>query len=194
MKSIAVFCGSSEGNLPIYSEQAAQVGTYLAKQGIRLVYGGGKNGLMGVVANAALQAGGEVLGVIPHFMAPKEVAHKGLSQLLWVDSMHERKQKMFEISDGFIAMPGGFGTLDELFEIVTWAQLGLHRYPIGLLNVQGYFNPLLQFADQIVAHGFTSAATRSCVLHAEEIDALIQIMKAYQYPEGSQWLKHTDQT
>jgi uncharacterized protein (TIGR00730 family) len=135
MKSVTVFCGSSSGSNSVYATQAMLLGTALAHRKIRLIYGGAKIGLMGIIADAVLKEGGEVVGILPQFLSSKEIAHRGLTQLIMVDSMHERKTKMHELSDGVIALPGGFGTLEELFEMLTWAQLGLHQNPIGLLNV-----------------------------------------------------------
>src|SRR5918993_1835297 len=154
MKSVAIFCGSSSGTDPLYKVQATALGITLAHQRIEIIYGGAKVGLMGAVADAALSAGGKVTGVIPRFLRSKEIAHTDLTELIMVESMHERKTKMHELCDGIIALPGGFGTLEELFEILTWAQLGLHKKPIGLLDVQGYFDPLLSFLDHAMDQGF----------------------------------------
>ncbi len=147
MKRIVVFCGSSGGHDPVFAAQAFRVGQYLAEHGIELVYGGAKVGLMGAVADGTLQAGGRVTGVLPRFLRTKEVAHEHLSELMLVDTMHERKLKMHELSDGVIAMPGGYGTLEELFEMLTWGQLGLHAKPVGLLNTDGFYDHLLAMAD-----------------------------------------------
>lgn len=154
IQRICVFAGSQPGYRPVYAEQADRLGRLLAELGIGVVYGGGSVGLMGVLADAALDGGAEVIGVIPEVLMIREVTHTGLSELRVVGSMHERKALMAELSDAFIAMPGGFGTLDELFEVVTWAQLGLHRKPVGLLNVEGYYDPLLALIERAIAEGF----------------------------------------
>ena len=161
---LCVFCGSREGTDPRFAAAARELGTQLAQDGIGVVYGGGRIGLMGLVADAALAAGGEVIGVIPAALAEREVAHQGLSQLHIVDSMHERKALMNELSAGFIALPGGFGTFEEFCEVVTWSQLGIHRKPCGLLNVAGYFDPLIAMFDRAVELGFISDDNRAIVL------------------------------
>ncbi|MQY50212.1 TIGR00730 family Rossman fold protein [Rhodocyclus tenuis] len=154
VSAVAVFCGSSSGTQAIYDEKARETGRLLAERGIRLVYGGGRVGLMGAVADAALAAGGEVVGVMPEALVEREIAHKSLSHLHVVGSMHERKALMAELSDAFVALPGGAGTLEELFEQWTWAQLGVHAKPCGLLNVAGYFDPLLAMAQHMSGEGF----------------------------------------
>ena len=151
MKSICVYCGSSASNEPAYIEAGKNLGKLLGESGQRLVYGGASIGIMGAIADATLEAGGEVLGVMPNSLVELEVQHEGLTELIVVDSMHERKAKMVEQSDGFIALPGGFGTLDELFETLTWAQLGYHDKPVGVLNVSGYFDALFEFLNNAVA-------------------------------------------
>jgi len=172
-KRICVFCGSSPGRRPAFAAAAAELGTRLARDGVGLVYGGGSVGLMGTVADAALAAGGEVLGVIPDMLAGKEVAHPGLTRLYLVKSMHERKALMAEMSDAFVALPGGFGTLDELFEAITWGQLGLHRKPIGLLDVEGYFAPLVSFVDRAVEDGFVRPPYRGLFVVGASVDGLL---------------------
>ena len=179
MKSIAVFCGSSGGRDPVYAAAAAALGTGLAREGIRLVYGGAQVGLMGVLADAVLQGGGKVTGIIPAFLGEKEIAHKGLTELLMVQSMHERKYRMQELADGIIALPGGYGTLDELFEMLTWAQLGLHRKPIGLLNTAGFYDPLLSMIDHMRAQGFLQAINQDRVLVDREASALLNKMNQF---------------
>lgn len=164
MKRVAVFCGSSKGSNPVYVQAAGLLGRALVERGWGLVYGGGQIGLMGVLADAVLAAGGEVIGVIPEALALKEVAHDGLTDLRVVTSMHERKAMMAELSDAFIAMPGGFGTFEEFCEIVTWAQLGMHVKPCGLLNVNGFFDPLLALFDRGVTEGFIRPQHRALVL------------------------------
>jgi uncharacterized protein (TIGR00730 family) len=160
MPRIAVFCGASVGNDPIYREVAERVGRAIVERGFGVVYGGGHVGLMGIVADAAMKAGGEVIGVIPRFMEKAEEAHRGVTELILVDSMHERKLKMHALSDAVIALPGGFGTLDELFELLTWRQLKLHAQPLGLLNVKGFFDPLLAQQERMAQEGFLHGDTR----------------------------------
>ena len=173
MKSICVYCGSSIGAKAIYAERAAALGARLAREGLVLVYGGGDVGLMGVVADAALAGGGEVIGVIPEQLVGWEVAHRGLTRLDVVASMHERKARMFDLSDGFVALPGGFGTLDEMFEMLTWRQLGLGTKPCAFLDVDGYYVPLMAMLDRMLAEGFLREEHRSGLWHGEDIDALI---------------------
>jgi len=194
LKSISVFCGSSKGDLPEFEQAAHNLGLFLAKNNIRLVYGGGKVGLMGVVANAVLHAGGKVTGVIPEFMMPKEVAHEGLTELILVDSMHSRKLKMFELSDGIIALPGGFGTLDELFEILTWAQLGLHQKPTGLLNVANYYDHLLTFIDNIEDRQFLKSDNKHLLLSSPSLEDLWLQMLHYKAPDLGRWMNTIQKT
>lgn len=179
MKSICVFCGSRLGSKPIYRETAKSVGQLIARQQLRLVYGGGNIGLMGVVADAVLEHGGEVVGVIPGHLQEKEVGHAGLTELHVVSTMHERKALMANLSDAFIALPGGFGTFEEFCEILTWAQLDLHRKPCGLLNVDGFYDPLLTLFDRAVDDGFLRPEYRSMVLTATDADELLMRMRAY---------------
>jgi uncharacterized protein (TIGR00730 family) len=183
-KSICVFAGSSPGAAPQFAEVARDLGRELALRGHGLVYGGGNVGLMGVVADAALAAGGHVTGVIPEFLVDRELAHRGLSRLEVVRSMHERKDTMAQLSDGFVALPGGFGTLEELFEVVTWAQLGLHDKPCGVLNVGGYYDSLLAFLDGAVTAQFVKNVHRSMLLVAAEARALLDRFDAYVAPAG----------
>lgn len=173
MRRICVFCGSSPGNAPAYAALAQSVGEGLARRGIGVVYGGGRVGLMGVVADSALDAGGEVIGVIPQAMVDRELAHRGVSELRIVGTLHERKAVMAELSDAFIALPGGLGTLEELAEVVSWAQLGLHAKPIGLLGVGGYWADLLRWLDGAVAAGFIAPANRGLILEASNLDELL---------------------
>jgi uncharacterized protein (TIGR00730 family) len=173
---LCVFCGSRTGDDPRFAQAAVEVGTLLARQDIGVVYGGGRVGLMGILADAALAAGGEVIGVIPQSLAEREVAHSGLTQLHVVESMHERKALMAELSAGFIALPGGFGTLEEFCEVITWSQLGIHGKPCGLLNVAGYFDHLIGMFDYAQARGFISAANRTIVIEADKPDGLIERM------------------
>lgn len=179
MKSICVFCGSRLGSKPIYRETAKSVGQLIAQQQLRLLYGGGNIGLMGVVADAVLEYGGEVVGVIPGHLQEKEVGHAGLTELHVVSTMHERKALMANLSDAFIALPGGFGTFEEFCEILTWAQLDLHRKPCGLLNVDGFYDPLLTLFDRAVDDGFLRPEYRSMVLTATDADELLMRMRAY---------------
>lgn len=181
IRSVCIFCGASMGRLDDYRQAASAVGTLLARRNLKLVYGGGNVGLMGVVANACLDAGGTVTGVIPKALVGREVdgdpvEHTGISQLEIVDSMHTRKARMAALSDAFIALPGGFGTLEELFEVLTWSQLGFHSKPVGLLNVAGYFQPLLDLCDRAVTEGFLRPDSRSLLLsHADPVALLDQI-------------------
>src|SRR4051794_11705814 len=179
---ICVFCGSSTGTDPVYAEQAAALGKLLAERGIGLVYGGASVGIMGVVADAALAAGGEVIGVIPQHLMRVEIAHDGLSELHVTADMHERKAKMAELSDGFLALPGGAGTLEELAEVWTWAQLGLHRKPIGLVDVAGYYRPLREFADHMVTEGFLRPQHRDLILVDPDPATLLDAFEAYEPP------------
>ncbi len=189
IKSIAVFCGSSSGANPIYEQKAIELGAYLGANGFHLVYGGGNIGLMGKIANATLDAGGKVTGVLPHFLNKKEVGHVALSKLILVDSMHERKQKIEQLSDAFIAMPGGFGTLEEASEMLTWAQLGLHQKPIGLYNINGFYNSLLTQLDAMVAEGFLKLQNREMVLEDTDPSKLIESLKSYTPVSVLKWLK-----
>lgn len=188
MKRICVFCGSSPGASPAYASAAARLGSTLAKRGLGLVYGGASVGLMGVLADAALEAGGSVVGVIPVGLARKEIAHEGLTALRIVGSMHERKAVMAELSDAFVALPGGMGTLDELFEIVTWAQLGLHSKPCGLLDVGGYFSHLLAFLDRAVEERFVKPAHRAFIQVEDEPERLLDAFARWRAPVVEKWL------
>ena len=183
MRRICVFCGSSVGARPAYSEAASLMGALLAKRGIGLVYGGGRLGLMGLVADAARSAGGEVIGVIPQTMVQQERAHTGLTELRVVASMHERKATMSDLADAFIAMPGGYGTLEEFCEVLTWTQLGLQRKPCGILNVCGYFDPLLNLFDQAVAERFLRTEHRALVLADQNPASLLDRLLQYKVPQ-----------
>ncbi|MDR3614008.1 MAG: TIGR00730 family Rossman fold protein [Candidatus Obscuribacterales bacterium] len=189
IKRLCVFCGSSPGAKPEYVAAATAVGTYMAKKGIGLVYGGGRVGLMGAVADAALAAGGEVLGVIPQALFEKEIAHPGLTQLCVVGSMHERKAHMADLSDAFMALPGGFGTFEELFEVITWSQLGVHRKAFGLLNTLGFYNELLSFCDTAMNEKFINPVDRQLVLANAEPEKLVDILSVHQVPASTKWLK-----
>ncbi|KGE14798.1 TIGR00730 family Rossman fold protein [Sphingobacterium deserti] len=189
LKSIVVFCASSYGNTTVYREQAAHVGKVFAERGIQLVYGGGKVGLMGTVANAALDAGGSVIGVIPHFLNSKEREHTGVTKLITVETMHDRKRIMNEHADGVIALPGGFGTLEELFEMITWAQLGLHKKPVGLLNTNGFYTNLIKFIDHMVDEGLLRTENRAMLLVGETIEELLGKMESHEPPTVTKWIE-----
>ncbi|NRA49047.1 MAG: TIGR00730 family Rossman fold protein [Phaeodactylibacter sp.] len=190
MQSALVFCGANSGNNPIYAETAKATGKMLAEQGVRLVYGAGKVGLMGEVAEGALQAGGEVIGVIPFFLRKAEVCHEGLSHLYVVDSMHERKIKMAQLSDTVIVLPGGYGTLDEVFEMLTLAQLGQGAHPICFLNLNRYFDLLLQQLDQMEQEGFLKPIHRQLSLTASSLPEMFQKLEAYEAPpKEGKWIK-----
>jgi len=193
MQSICVFCASSLGENEIYAKTAREVGKMLAEEKLRLIYGAGNVGLMGQVADAAMAHGGQVTGVIPDFLVRKEVAHLNLTELIIVDTMHTRKSRMAELSDGFITLPGGFGTMDELCEILTWAQLGLHRKPIGILNVNGYYDALLQLFDRMTHDKLLRTENRAMVLVDTEPRALLRKMRQYQPPVVEKWLKNEEQ-
>lgn len=176
MKSLLVYCGASTGSNPVYAETARHLGYLLAGKKIRLIYGGGSIGLMGIIADAVLEKGGEVTGVIPHFLNKQEVGHTGLTQLHLVESMHDRKALMEKLSDAVVALPGGFGTLDELFEMLTWSQLGLHAKPVALLNVNGYFDGLIAQLDRMEQENFLKKETRSRLLVFTSSDELLSAL------------------
>ncbi|MEL6309572.1 MAG: TIGR00730 family Rossman fold protein [Chloroflexota bacterium] len=180
MKRICVFCGASEGNDVAYKEAADAMGTALAENGIDLVYGGGNKGLMGKVADATIDNGGRAFGVIPKALVDREEAHKRLSEQFVVNTMHERKMMMATLSDGFIAMPGGFGTLEEFIEIITWAKLGFHKKPCALLNIKGFYDPLLSYFDQLVDEGFVKGNMRELVLQGDSPISVLEAMQAFQ--------------
>ena len=188
MRSVCVFCGSRPGNDPAYAAGARRLGRTLAEEGITLVYGGGRVGLMGVVADTILDADGEVTGVIPKALVEREIAHSGLTDLRVVGSMHERKALMSELSEGFIALPGGTGTLEEFFEVLTWAQLGEHEKPCGLLNLAGYYDPLVALFDHMVAKGFLSEGYRATVLVETEPEPLLDAFAHYSPPDAVKWI------
>ena len=188
MKSICVYCGSNAGSKPAYTERAIALGDRIAKEGLQLVYGGGNVGLMGIVADAVLEHGGEVIGVIPQQLVDWEVAHKGVTRLEVVDSMHTRKQRMFELSDGFVALPGGFGTLDEMFEMLTWRQLGLGRKPCAFLDANDFWQPLMTMLDTMVRERFLHPEQRQDMWHGGDIDALFAWMRDYRPAQADKWL------
>jgi uncharacterized protein (TIGR00730 family) len=187
MKRVCVYCGSSPGNRPDYADLARELGRTLAARGLGLVYGGGHVGLMGTLADAVLAAGGEVTGIIPQRLVDAEVAHHGLTSLEIVGSMHERKARMAELADAFIALPGGFGTLDELFEILTWAQLGLHGKPCGLIDFDGYYAPLVTWADSAVRAGFVRPAHRKLLMVDTDIARLLDRLADHDPTPVSKW-------
>ncbi len=189
---ICVFCGSSSGNAPAFAAAARALGSLMAARGVGLVYGGGNVGLMGILADAVLADGGEAVGVIPAALVDRELAHARLTELHIVDTMHQRKQRMHDLSDGFIALPGGFGTLDELFEALTWAQLGMHQKPVGLLDVDGFWEPLRALVAQQLAAGFVRPAHASMLLHATSPEALLEAFAGYRAPELPKWIERRD--
>ena len=192
MKRVCVYCGSSTGNQPIYREMAETMGGLLARRGIGLVYGGGNVGLMGVIADAALAGGGEVIGVIPRSLADREIAHDGVTDLRVVESMHTRKALMADLSDAFIAMPGGVGTFEEFFEAVTWTQLGLHRKPCGLLNVGGFYSPLAAFIDQAVTEGFIKPIHRAAIVVDDNPERLLNSLATIKLPDVPKWIRRDE--
>jgi uncharacterized protein (TIGR00730 family) len=188
LDTVCVFCAANPGHNPSYRTHAAEFGRYLAKRGQRIVFGGGRTGLMGALAEGALSAGGHITGVMPRHLVEREVAHTGLTELRVVESMHERKTLLSSLSDGFIAMPGGLGTMEELFEIWTWGQLGLHRKPYGLLNINGFFDPLLTFLDHAVSEGFLGAVNRQMLAVNDDAAALLDMMEQMQPPVVRTWI------
>ena len=183
MKRICVYCGSNPGRIPDYVEAAGVLGAELAARGIGLVYGGASVGVMGAVANAVLENGGSAIGVIPHSLATKEIAHPALDELFVVESMHERKAKMAELSSGFIALPGGWGTFEELFEMLTWAQLGFHEKPVGLLNIASYYDHLNAFLDHAIAEQFVKEQYRPMIMMRDSAAALLDDFEVYRAPK-----------
>ena len=188
MQAVCVYCGSNAGNKPAYTERAIALGTRIAREKLTLIYGGGNVGLMGMLADAALEAGGEVIGVIPEQLVGWEVAHHDITRLEVVANMHERKARMFDLSDGFIALPGGFGTLDEMFEMLTWRQLGLGDKPCAFLDVDGFYAPLIAMMDRMVEERFLHQDQRRDLWHGDDIDDLFAWMRAYQPARSSKWL------
>jgi uncharacterized protein (TIGR00730 family) len=188
MRRICVFCGSSEGSRPEYRAATEQLGAELVRRNMGLVYGGGNVGLMGVLADAVLGAGGEAIGVIPENLMAREVGHRGLTKLHIVGSMHERKALMADLSDAFVALPGGFGTLEEFCEVVTWSQLGLHAKPCGILNVMGFYTPLLEMFNHAVAERFLKPENRALVLARESPADLLQAVEAWRPVRVEKWL------
>lgn len=192
MKSICVFCGSNFGTKPAYVTTAKRTGQAMVERGLALVYGGGKVGLMGALADAVLEQGGTVIGVMPRALVEKEIAHHGLTQLHVVGSMHERKALMADLADGFIALPGGFGTFEEFCEILTWAQLGYHRKPCGLLNVENFYDPLLNLFNHSANEGFIRAEHRSMVLVERNPARLLRLFENYEPPALPKWVERDE--
>ncbi|MGA7631920.1 MAG: TIGR00730 family Rossman fold protein [Terriglobales bacterium] len=188
MKRICVFCGSSPGSRPEYRAAAEEMGAELVRKNVALVYGGGDVGLMGIIADAVLKAGGQVQGIIPENLMAREIGHKGLTKLHVVRSMHERKALMADLSDAFIAMPGGFGTLEEFFEVLTWTQLGLHAKPCGMLNVLGFYTPLLAMLDHAVEEGFLKQENRTLVLVRESPADLLRALEEWRPVRVEKWI------
>ena len=188
MKRVCVYCGSRPGSDPRFATKAAALGKRLASEQLTLVYGGGNVGLMGIVADSVLAGGGEVIGVIPQQLVDWEVAHRGVTRLEVVDSMHTRKARMFELSDGFVALPGGFGTLDEMFEMLTWRQLGLGKKPCAFLDVAGFWQPLMTMLDTMVRERFLHAEQRQDMWHGDDINTLLEWMRGYVPAQADKWL------
>jgi len=193
MRRLCVFCGSKVGNRPIYTEQARELGRLLVARGVGLVFGAGHIGLMGVLADEVLRGGGEAIGVIPQALVDKELAHRGLTHLHVCHTMHQRKALMADLADAFVALPGGFGTADELFEILTWSQLDLHAKPVGVLNSTGFFDPLLAWLDQCVAHSFIKEKHRRLLLVADDPGRLLDLLRDYRPPPSEpKWIDSAD--
>lgn len=192
MQRICVFCASSPGGNPAFAAMARRLGALMAARGIGLVYGGGNVGLMGILADAVLTDNGQVFGVIPRALVDRELAHRGVTQLDVVDTMHERKQRMHDLCDGFIAMPGGFGTLDELFETLTWSQLGMHAKPCGLLDIDGYYAPLVQFLDGAVTSRLLKPEHRALLIHDDDPVRLVDSMATWKAPVVTKWIDRRD--
>jgi uncharacterized protein (TIGR00730 family) len=188
IRSVTVFCGSNHGFEAIYTSAARELGALLARSGISIVYGGGSVGLMGELADSALAAGGEVIGIIPRALWEREVGHRALSKLHVVETMHARKEMMASLADAFIALPGGLGTLEEIFEVWTWAQLGIHRKPLGFLEVNGFWSPLMQFLDRSVTAGFLRPQHRAIAFVEGNAEALLQRFAAYEAPSVQKWM------
>ena len=188
MNRICVFCGSKTGTNPLFLETAVELGRVLAQRGLGLVYGGASIGLMGAVADSVMGCGGRVVGVIPEAMATKEVAHEGLSEMHVVSSMHERKSMMARLADGFVALPGGFGSFEELLEMITWAQLGIHRKPVAILNVSGYYDPLIQLFERAIEEGFIKPRNRQLVVVKQEPDELLETLLTHELPVVKRWI------
>ncbi len=191
MESLCVFCGSSSGYHPAYEKAASELGKWLAEENLTLVYGGGSVGLMGVLANSVMEHGGRVIGIIPKFLYDLEVGHDGVSELIIVESMHERKQKMAELANGFIAMPGGIGTLEELFEIFTWSQLALIKKPVALLDINDFYKNLINHLQTMVREGFLKLENLESLIMSNNIHELVMKIQAYNYSETPKWIERT---
>lgn len=191
MKHLCIFCGSSKGNDPVYEKTAEELAKIIVDEGLTMVYGGGSIGIMGVLADKILSLNGKVIGVIPRFLYDLEVGHDNVTELIIVESMHERKQKMAEISDGFLALPGGFGTLEEMGEILTWIQLKLIRKPIGLLNVNGFYDQFLNMLDNMVSSGFLKENNREILLSSKDPKEIVDIIKNAPVFEDTKWIEKT---
>ena len=194
LQSICVYCGSNDGRLPEYAASAERLGRDMAEAGVRLVYGGGSVGLMGIVARSVLAHGGQVTGIIPQFLKDREVMLKEVSELIVTADMHERKRIMFERSDAFVALPGGIGTLEEVIEMLSWSQLGLHRKPIGLLDVDGFWAPLVALFDHMTDQQFVSVDHRQFIIHDPDPITLLDAMQAWEAPRVSRWMTEEEQT
>jgi len=188
IQSVCVFCGSSHGFAPEYELTAKEMGRAIALRGWTLIYGGGNVGLMGVVADAALAAGGKVIGVIPEALLARELGHRGVTQLRVVNTMHERKAMMADLADAFVALPGGIGTFEEFFEVLTWAQLGIHHKPCGLLNTRGYYQPVMDLLKNAVTEGFLRAEHQQMVLKAEQVEELLAQLEAHKPAQTAKWI------
>jgi len=189
MKQLSVFCGSSSGHDPIFEKQAYLLGKTMAQKKIGLVYGGTRVGLMGCVANGVIDQGGNAIGVLPYFLKEKEIEHTRLNELIMVNTLQERKTRMNELSDGAIALPGGYGTMEEFFEMLTWGQLQIHLKPVGLLNINSYYDPLLNMADNMVKYGFLKQVNRDMLLSDTNIEALLEQMLTYKAPVVGKWIQ-----
>jgi len=189
MKSLLVYCGSNPGLNPIYKETAVKLGLEMVKRGMRLIYGGGSLGLMGTIADTVMENGGEVVGIIPTFLDNLEVGHPNLTEIHVVNSMHERKAMMEEMCDSVITLPGGYGSMDELFEILSWSQLGLHKKPVGLLNINGFYNPLVAQLDLMVNEGFLKQPNREIIQISDSIEEVFKLMDGFVPQEAFKWLE-----
>ncbi len=192
MKKVCVYCGSSAGSSDVYKDGAQSLAREMVKQKVDLVYGGASVGIMGIIADTVLAEGGDVTGIIPESLDAREISHQGLTELFVVDTMHDRKSGMARLSDGFIAMPGGLGTLEEIFEVLTWAQLGMHHKPCALLNIGGYFDGLVQFIDHAVEQGFVKPLHRGMLLVEENPEKLLTAMNNYRAPTVEKWIGRSE--
>ncbi len=189
MQSLSVFCGANSGNKEIYKIKAEELGRKMVDRNINLVFGGGKVGMMGFIADEVLKNNGTAIGVIPHFLSSKEIEHSGCTEIIRTDTMHDRKMVIFQKSQGAIAMPGGFGTFDEVFEMLTWAQLGLHKFPIGFLNINSYFDHLYKMLENMKNEGFLKQTHMDMIIIEEDVDTLLDKMENYVAPDVPKWIK-----